>query len=64
VPRCKDSQPPKRGADAGIEQALAALFIAAVLVITAAYMLWTGIAQTSQLFAGSPGNATAGQPAE
>lgn len=58
------SQPPKRGADAGIAQALAALFIAAVLMITAPDMLWTGIAQTSQLFAGSPGNATAGRPAE
>ncbi|MFM0005267.1 cation diffusion facilitator family transporter [Paraburkholderia dipogonis] len=40
-------------ADTGIEQALAALFIAAVLMITAADMLWTSIAQTSTLSGGT-----------
>ncbi|MFM0228255.1 cation diffusion facilitator family transporter [Paraburkholderia dipogonis] len=37
----------------GIEQALVALFIAAVLMITAAEMLWTSIAQTSTLSGGT-----------
>ncbi|MFM0169578.1 cation diffusion facilitator family transporter [Paraburkholderia sediminicola] len=41
------------GADTGIEQALAALFIAAVLMVTAAEMLWTSIAQTSTLSGGT-----------
>ncbi|MFM0513050.1 cation diffusion facilitator family transporter [Paraburkholderia sp. RL17-373-BIF-A] len=40
-------------ADTGIEQALAALFIAAVLMTTAADMLWTSIAQTSTLSGGT-----------
>ncbi|AIP35358.1 cation diffusion facilitator transporter family protein [Paraburkholderia xenovorans LB400] len=39
--------------DRGIEQALAALFIAAVLTITAVDMLWTSIAQTSTLSGGT-----------
>jgi cation diffusion facilitator family transporter len=39
--------------ETGIEQALAALFIAAVLMITAADMLWTSIAQTSTLSGGT-----------
>ncbi|MGE8159626.1 cation diffusion facilitator family transporter [Paraburkholderia sp. NPDC080076] len=42
-----------QSADTGIEQALAALFIAAVLMITAADMLWTSIAQTSTLSGGT-----------
>ncbi|TDY21650.1 cation diffusion facilitator family transporter [Paraburkholderia sp. BL6665CI2N2] len=40
-------------ADAGIEQALATLFIAAVLMVTAAGMLWTSVAQTSTLGGGT-----------
>jgi divalent metal cation (Fe/Co/Zn/Cd) transporter len=36
-------------ADNGTEQALAALFIAAILIFTAAQMLWSSIAQTSTL---------------
>ncbi|EIF34261.1 cation diffusion facilitator family transporter [Burkholderia sp. Ch1-1] len=40
-------------ADRGIEQALAALFIAAVLTITAVDMLWSSIAQTSTLSGGT-----------
>lgn len=39
--------------DTGIEQALATLFIAAVLMITAAEMLWTSVAQTSTLSGGT-----------
>lgn len=42
-----------RAADAGIEQTLATLFIAAVLMITAAEMLWTSITQTSTLSGGA-----------